>query len=402
MTEEKTKLLSPRRGFRMVSRLLYFILSLIIVLAVWWQFSYSVGETNAIPVSISQGFRIETVVTRLRVPWSMVFTPDKRILLTERPGRLRVIEGGKLRNEPLFTISDVESSGELGLMGLTLHPNFSENRLLYLAYAYMNQEKLVRVIRYRETNQTLIEPKVIIENIPAARNHAGCRLRFGPDGKLYITTGDAMDKKKSQRLDLLNGKTLRLNDDGTIPEDNPFVGRAKARPEIWSYGHRNSQGLDWQPDTGLMFQTEHGPSMVDGFSFIFRNGGGDEINIVEKGKNYGWPIIHHKQTKLGMETPILEYTPAVAPAGCMFYRGPMFPEFKNNFFFTCLRGRSIIRVTFNGKRIVSQERLFENQYGRIRDIAEGPDGAIYFSTSNRDGRSDPTKEDDRILRIVKR
>jgi glucose/arabinose dehydrogenase len=347
-------------------------------------------------------FRIETVASNLEVPWSIVFAPDGRMLFTERPGRIRVVEGGRLRPEPLAVIQDVEPTGESGLMGLTLHPQFAQTRLLYLAYAYRDQrEQLVRVVRYRETASGLDERKVVIEGIPAAQYHAGTRLRFGPDGKLYITTGDATDRTLAQQPDSLAGKTLRLNDDGTVPPDNPFVGQTGARPEIFSLGHRNAQGLDFQPGTNLMFQTEHGPSGFDG------PGGGDEVNVVERGKNYGWPLVHHRDKRAGMETPLLEYTPALAPASGMFYRGNAgaaaaggFPQFRGNFFFGNLRGECIVRVVLEGRRVVSEERLLEKQYGRIRDIAEGPDGAIYFSTSNRDGRGKPAKDDDRILRLM--
>ena len=341
------------------------------------------------------GFRVETVVSNLEVPWSIAFAPDGRMLFTERTGRVRVYEDGRLRPEPLAVIPDVERGSESGLMGLTLHPDFARNRLLYLAYAYNDAgDVLVRVVRFRETGAGLAERKLVIEGIPAARFHAGTRLRFGPDGKLYVTTGDAARKELGQRLDTLAGKTLRLNDDGTVPEDNPFVGRPGARPEIWTYGHRNSQGLDFQPGTGLMFQTEHGPSGFDG------PGGGDEVNIVERGRNYGWAAIHHRESKHGMESPLLEYTPACAPASGAFYRGSALAQFRGNFFFGCLRGEGLQRVVLDGRALKGEERLLQGEYGRIRDVAEGPDGALYFSTSNRDGRGSPSADDDRIMRLV--
>jgi len=339
-------------------------------------------------------FQVETVVAGLQVPWSIAWGPDGRMFFTERPGRVRVAVNGKLRAQPLIVLTDVEQSGESGLMSLALHPQFADNHFLYLSYAYKGQSQLVRVVRYREAETGLTDRKVIIENIPAAQFHAGCRLGFGPDGKLYITTGDATERELAQRLDSLAGKTLRLSDDGTVPSDNPFVGQQNARPEIWSLGHRNAQGMDWQPGTNLMFQTEHGPSGFDG------PGGGDEVNIVERGKNYGWPLIHHKATRAGLEAPLLEYTPAVAPASGAFYRGSTFPQFRGNFFFGCLRGERIIRVVLDGRRVISQEALLQGKYGRIRDVAEGPDGAIYFSTSNHDGRGKPARDDDRIIRLV--
>jgi glucose/arabinose dehydrogenase len=338
-------------------------------------------------------FIIEKVAGGLEVPWSIVWAPDGRMIFTERPGRVRVVEKGTLNPKPLFVVPDVEESGESGLMSVVLHPQFSSNHFIYLSYAYTGGGVKVRVVRYREAPEGFVDRKVIIEDLPAAQFHAGCRIRFGPDGKLYVTTGDATQRALAQKLDSLAGKTLRLNDDGTVPQDNPFVSQQNARPEIWSLGHRNAQGMDWQPGSNLMFQTEHGPSGFDG------PGGGDEVNILEKGKNYGWPTIHHTQTAPGLESPLLEYTPACAPASGAFYRGSVFPQFKGNFFFGCLRGERLIRVTLDGRRVVSQEDLIKN-YGRIRDVAEGPDGYLYFSTSNRDGRGKPVEDDDRILRLV--
>ena len=350
------------------------------------------GEVATAPQN-STKFKIETVVGGLEVPWSIVWAPDGRMIFTERPGRVRVFEKGALRQKPLYVVPDVEQTGETGLMSVALHPQFASNQFVYLSYGYGNRGSLVRVVRFRETAEGLVDRKVIIENIPAAQFHAGCRLRFGPDGKLYITTGDATNRNLAQKLDSLAGKTLRLNDDGSIPQDNPYVGQQNARTEIWSIGHRNAQGLDFQPGSNLMFQTEHGPSNFDGPP------GGDEVNIVEKGKNYGWPTIHHTQTAPGLESPLLEYTPACAPASGAFYRGSAFPGFKGNFFFGCLRGEMLIRVALDGRKVLGQEGIVK-EYGRIRDVAEGPDGAIYFSTSNRDGRGKPANDDDRIIRLV--
>jgi glucose/arabinose dehydrogenase len=350
-------------------------------------------------------FRVETVASNLRVPWSIVWSPDGRMIFTERSGRVRVYAEGKLKPDALFSVPDVEPSGESGLMGLALHPQFSSNHFLYLSYVYRTGNQFVRVVRYRESESGLTDRKVIIEGIPAAQYHAGCRIRFGPDNKLYITTGDATRRDLAQMLDSLAGKILRLNDDGTIPADNPFVGQQNARPEIWSYGHRNPQGIDWQPrpnakraasehDVNLLFETEHGPSGFDG------PGGGDEVNIIDKANNYGWPLIHHRESRAGLESPLLEYTPACAPASGMFYNGTAFPQFRGNFFFGCLRGQRIIRVVLDGRRVASQENLLEGKYGRIREVAEGPDGYLYFSTSNHDDRGSPASDDDRIIRLV--
>lgn len=340
-------------------------------------------------------FRVETVAGGLQVPWGFAFLPDRNLLFTERPGRVRLLENGKLRPEPVYVVPDVEPSSESGLMDISIHPNFASNSYVYLAYAYNKDGKRDKVVRYKLAANKLTEPKVIIEDLPAAANHAGMRARFGPDGKLYVTVGDATDWEDAQDNMSLAGKTLRLNDDGTLPSDNPFVGKAGYRPEIFSTGHRNAQGLAWQPGSGLMFQTEHGPSGFEG-----RGGGADEVNIVERGKNYGWPTIYGNRKQAGLESPLLEYSPACAPASAAFYNGDVLPAFKGNFFFGCLRGERLIRVVLNGRNVVSQENLLSDTYGRIREVAEGPDGYIYFSTSNRDGRGSPAKDDDRILRIV--
>ncbi len=358
------------------------------------------AETLGAVSAQAKNFRVEVVAANLEVPWSICFAPDGRMFFTERPGRLRVIENGKLRAQALATIADVEVSGESGLMGMALHPDFAQNHWLYLAYAYDDDnDKMVRVARYRETGDGLTDAKTIIEKLPAAQFHAGTRLRFGPDKKLYITTGDATNQSQAQQLTSLGGKTLRLSDDGSIPVDNPFVNNAKARPEIWSYGHRNAQGIDFHPETGAMFQTEHGPSLIDGVS-LFKRSGGDEVNLVEPGKYYGWARISHEMRRANMETPLIQFSPAIAPASGVFYRGSLFPDFKNSFLFGALRAQTIVRIVFDGANVVRQERLLDKSYGRIREVAEAHDGSIYFSTSNRDGRGEPAAEDDRILRIV--
>ena len=337
--------------------------------------------------------RVETFVSGLEVPWSLAFTSPTRLLVTERPGRVRVVENGVLRPKPLAVISDVEARGESGLMGMTLAPDYARNRHVYLAYAYdAAKGSEVRVVRFRDDGDALADRTLIIERIPAARNHAGCRIRFGPDGKLYVTTGDATEREIAQVPQSPGGKTLRLNPDGTIPADNPFPGSP-----VFSLGHRNSQGLDWEPRSGLQFQTEHGPSGFDG------PGGGDEVNIVEAGKNYGWPIVHHRESRSGFVSPLLEYTPAVAPAGASFSRGELLPSFRGDFFFATLRGERLIRVRLDpadARKVAETEELLTGEYGRLRDVVSGPDGALYVATSNRDGRGDPRAGDDRILRVV--
>jgi glucose/arabinose dehydrogenase len=328
----------------------------------------SAAQTPTQPVVVAQN---------LRVPWAIAFGANGRILFTERPGRVRAIENGQLRSEPLLSLTNVVATGEAGLMGMALHPR---EPYVYLCYATGDLHDVV--VRYRDTGTALVEPRTIIADIPAARFHAGCRLKFGPDRKLYVTTGDATNGEIAQDLSSLGGKILRINDDGSIPSDNP-----RPNSPIWTYGHRNPQGIDWDPKSGLLFETEHGPSGFDGGT------GGDEVNIIERGLNYGWPEIHHRQTRTGMVAPFLEYSPAHAPASGAFWRG--------DFYFGCLRGEHLHHLVLdpNDRRKVLREEELYSDLGRIREVAAGPDGALYFSTSNHDGRGDAAATDDRIFRV---
>lgn len=345
--------------------------------------------------TLERSYEVKLVADNLYVPWSIVFTDPDRILITERNGKLRIIQDGILSEKPLKVFEEVSSNGEEGLMGLALDPDYKDNKFIYLSYAYGGSDKMsVKVVRYKDEGDRLSDEKTIMDGLPAERYHAGCRLRFGPDGKLYITTGDAGERKLAQDINTLYGKILRINPDGTIPADNPFPDSP-----VWSYGHRNPQGIDWYPGTDILYSTEHGPSGFDG------PGGGDEVNIIVKGGNYGWPVVSHKESKEGMISPVLEFTPAIAPASGMFYRSDSIPQFKNNYFFGCLRGSGIMRVEIDKNdpsRIISNEMLAEVNFGRIRDITQGPDGAIYFSTSNRDGRGSIREGDDKIYKIIRK
>ncbi|RPI17347.1 MAG: PQQ-dependent sugar dehydrogenase [Ignavibacteriae bacterium] len=337
--------------------------------------------------------KVEPFVERLYVPWSIVFTGPDRMLVNERNGHMRVIQNGTLRHAPILTLTDVSTGSEEGLMGLAVDPDYLSNKFIYISYAYETDGDLyVKIERYRDDGNTVSKDITLFDKLPAAQNHAGCRLRFGPDKKLYITIGDATDREFAQDMKMLHGKLLRVNPDGSVPSDNPFP-----NSPIWTLGHRNSQGIDWYPGTEILYSTEHGPSGFDG------PGGGDEVNIIVKGKNYGWPEVHHRAHKEGMVDPVLEFTPAEAPASGMFYHSNVIPEFTNNFFFGCLRGEGIIRVIIDPNdptKVLSFEKMPEIDFGRIREITEGPDGAIYFSTSNRDGRGDAKSGDDKIYRIT--
>ncbi len=340
------------------------------------------------------GFTFEVVASGLDTPWALAFAPDGRIFVTERPGRVRLIRNGVLEAAPFATIAASVETGEGGLMGMVLHPDFANNGWMYLSYTYDNGPGFtVRVERYVASDTSLSSSVVIIDGIEGGSNHNGCELSFGPDGKLFVTTGERFNGALAKDLSSLNGKTLRLNDDGTVPADNPFVATVGARPEIFSYGHRNAQGIAWQPVTNKMFQSEHGPSGSDA------PGGGDEVNFVEAGKNYGWPDSHHDTVAAGTVGPIKQWTPAVAPGSCAFYTGTDFPSWSGDLFVACLRGKGLIRVKLNGTAYVSATKMFD-ALGRCREVTMAPDGKMYFTTSNRDGRGSPAATDDRVMRIV--
>ena len=345
------------------------------------------SQENVEPVD----YKIVEFARGLYVPWSMVFTSAERMLVSERNGNIREIVNGKLNPNSLIALPEVAEVAESGLMGLTIHPNYYSNKYVYACLTYETAGGMAdKIERFIDNGSSLARDRIILDSFPAARFHAGCRIKFGPDGKLYVTTGDATVKQDAQDLNSLAGKILRMNDDGSVPADNPFPGSL-----IWSYGHRNPQGISWHPESGTLFETEHGPSGNDG------PGGGDEVNVVKKGLNYGWPVVSHERSQAGMESPKLVFTPAEAPSGATFYSGKVFPQFKNNFFFTALRGAGLFRVVVNEgnpEEIVSYEKM-DISFGRIRDVIEGPDGLIYFSTSNRDGRGNVRDGDDKIYRF---
>jgi glucose/arabinose dehydrogenase/cytochrome c5 len=337
----------------------------------------------------SSGFKVDTLVKNMKVPWQIVFLPDNTMLFGERTGRLRVYLNGKLVDKPAFVIPNIPQRNKTGMLGMVIHPDYMHNHFIYIANDYWLGDKIrLQIVRYEFKNDTLLNPYLIRNDIHANQNHTGCRLVFGPDRKLYITTGDADEAILAQDLKALNGKILRLNDDGTIPQDNPFIKNDTARKEIWSYGHRNPQGLAFEPGTNTLFDSEHGPT------------GGDEINIIKPGMNYGWPIIHHQMTHEGMLSPLAEFTPSIGPSEAMFYNGTKFPELKGKLLVTCLRGEGLLKITLNSDKIVNQEIILKKQYGRIRSVVTGPDGYIYISTSQEDPvEGQPRPGYDMVLRL---
>lgn len=300
----------------------------------------------------------KVIAEGLSWPWELVFLPDGGILLTERPGNLLLIRNGEER----IPIDGVRHVGEGGLLGMALHPEFEQNGWLYLYITYeVPGQVLNRVERYVFRDNHLSERFVIVEDILGSSIHDGGRIKFGPDGKLYITTGDAGIPEISQNLESLNGKILRLNDDGSIPDDNPFGN------SVWSTGHRNAQGLAWDSQ-GRLWSTEHGPSGSET--------GNDEVNLIEPGKNYGWPLLRGMQTREGFTPPVIESgrNDTWAPSGAVIVDDVLY--------FAGLRGAAVYRVPVDGMSMDTFEVLFKNEFGRIRNVVVSPEGQLWIMTSN--------------------
>ena len=336
-------------------------------------------------------YDLQVWVEDLEIPWSLVFLSRERALVTERPGRILLVENGELRQEPYKVIEEVEHVGEGGLMGLARHPDYPEKPYLYAMYTYRENDSLYNcVARYEDTGDTLSFESMIVEHIPGHRVHNGGRIAFGPDGMLYITTGDIWEADIAQDKNNLGGKILRLTPEGDIPGDNPFQDSP-----VFSLGHRNPQGLAWHPETGSLFSSEHGPSGEFGLR------GKDIINVIIKGENYGWPRVLGAADVEPYIDPIIMWIEATPPSGMAFW--------SNKLYVATLRSEALMRIVIeheNGAyRTTGIDRLFADSrfsgsLGRLREAVVGPDGDLYVLTSNRDGRGSPLPGDDKIYRLT--
>lgn len=328
------------------------------------------------------GLQVEPIAENLDTPWEVAFGPDGRIFVTERPGTVRVIEDGELREEPYAELA-VDEMGEGGQLGLAFDPEFEENRTLYAYYTTDEEDGARnRIVRLVEEDGVAVEEEVLLEG-PAAQIHNGGRIAFGPDGKLYATLGDVSEASLAQDRDALAGKIVRLEPDGSIPDDNPF-----GDSPVYSYGHRNPQGLAWD-DEGNLYAPEHGQSAHD------------ELNLIRPGENYGWPEVEGEEERTGYTAPVLQSGEETwAPSGAEYVQsGP----WEGSILFTGLAGESLHRVEFDPEdpgRVTGHREYLEGEYGRLRAVEQGPDGALYVLTSNRDGRGDPAPEDDRLLKVT--
>ena len=350
-------------------------------------------EEPAVLKSEKANIRVEVIASGLQNPWGLTFLPDGRALVTERPGRLRIVGKDNKLSEPVSGVPEVAAVGQGGLLDVALSPDFAKDNLVFLSFAEprgaggsstsVARGKFVE----KDGKASLEDVKVIFRQEPARLGgfHFGSRLVFARDGNLFVTTGERNLKSPSQDLSNHIGKILRIAPDGSVPKDNPFVNDKNAKPEIWSYGHRNVQGAALHPQSGKLWLTEHGPR------------GGDEINIPLAGKNYGWPVIgygvdysgakmHEGTHKEGMEQPAHQWTPSIGPSGAMFYTGDLFPEWKGNLFTGSLVFSSLYRIELNGEKIVKEEPLLESLGDRIRDVRQAADGSIWLLTDARNGK----------------
>ena len=342
-------------------------------------------------------FRIVTIARGLEHPWGMAFLPNGDLLVTERPGRLRIVRSGRLLPEPVAGVPDVFAQGQGGLLDVQPHPDFATNNLLYLSYSKPlgGDQSTTAVIRGRFENDRLTQVEEIFEANSRGRGHYGSRLAFDEGGYLFFSVGDRqvppqgdLESHPAQDLGNHHGTINRIHDDGRIPDDNPFVGRSGAEPSIWSYGHRNPQGLVIDPASGNLWITEHGPQ------------GGDELNLIEAGANYGWPVvgygvnygsgeaIHAGTMREGWANPSHVWVPSIGTSGLMVYTGDEFPEWRGDIFAGGLSGGRVDRLILEGSQVVLREAVFHGQ-GRVRDLEQGPDGFIYIAIDDRDGGPTP-------------